>query len=305
MTLPMTLPMTLSRFSVAVFLLLVSGIFPALAQEKNPEKPTETAIEPNPESFPVLEKLRAGKKDLSYDYLGKRLGLDLWLLSGPGMMQVIYTSKPEDGAMVGGTLIGPDGKEAASEVTRQFMEKYPERAQEILITVRSQKTGDGTAKPTTNSPAEQLWQRLTQSGKIAFGAKSDAPILFALLDPKQPETHDLWAKLTPLTAENKITLYVLPLGLTTADSILEIATILGSKDPATNWEKLLKGENVLSKETPESTGVIGMKTNVEIAQSLNLRKLPFLVYRDQTGKIRLVRGMPKDWNGFTAELQGK
>ena len=293
------------------FLLILSLLaMPVFAAEEKtaPTAPEaiEKNIEPNPDDFPVLKKLQGTSKKTSYDYLGKRFNMDAWLLSGPDLMQVVYINPTSEGALVGGALIGPDGKEVSSELTHQFMEQYPERAQEILITVRKLNKKEVAAlpeTPATNSPSEILWQRLQQSGKIRFGAKKDAPVLFAILDPIQPASKKFWAKVKPLLDQQKITLYVLPLGMTSADSLLEIATTLGSKDPAGDWEKLMRGETTVRSEPPENSGALGMKANVELAQSLKLQDVPFLVYRGKTDKIRIVRGNPKNWTPLLQDLQ--
>lgn len=275
----------------------------------------DPALEPDTALFPVLETLRGGDKNLSYDYLGERLGLHAWLLSGPELMQIVYTRQDMAGAMLGGALIGADGKEISSELTRHFLENYPERAQEILLTVRhnaENKSGDaasgdaatadtGKTSP-VSSPSERLWQRLHQSGKIAFGATSGAPVVFAILDPVQKESAMFWAKIKPLLDQKTVTLYVLPLGVTNADSLLEIAAVLGADDTAQAWEKLMTGQSVVPKGPTDTKGVLGMQANVELAQSLKLRDVPFLVYRGENGKVRLLSGLPKQWDDFLREI---
>lgn len=285
--------------SLLISVLLVSQ---AWAQEiKN--------VEPDPNSFPVLQKLKGEDGKLSYDYLGKSMGIDAWLLSGPDVMQVIYITPSSKGAMVGGALVDAEGKEISSGLTRKFMEQYPERAQEILVTVRKITPGDKdankadqkeTADPASRS--EKFWQQLNQGGKIRFGAEKDAPVLFALLDPAQKQSKYFWQKISPVLKSKKITLYILPIGLTSADSILEIANILGSANPQEGWLKAMKGQSTVTQTTPESNGVLGMKANVEIAQSIHLRQVPLLVYRGKQDKIRLVSGQPKNWQDFLDEL---
>lgn len=273
--------------------------------------------EPDPAHFPVLEKLKGPAKNLSYDYLGKRMGFDAWLLSGPGVMQIVYTSEHTKGAMLGGALLDEKGDEVSSGLTKNFMQQYPKRAEEILITVRqpvpaaakppvkelTEKTDPAAAqKPAGPSPSEVLWSRLAQGGKVTFGPNDDSvPTLYAFLDPAESNTKEIWKNLGGAAKAGKITLHILPLGLTTADSIMEIATILGMKDPAKAWEEHMDGKSHI-KETPDTSGVLGMKANVDVAQALNLRKLPFMVYRNGTGKVRILRGVPKNWDDFIKDM---
>jgi hypothetical protein len=299
------------RFILCLLLVSVfaTPVFAAKQKAAAPEKTAggktdDALVEPDPDSVPVLQKVKGSRKELAYDYLGNRFGVDAWLLSGPNVMQIVYTTKTNPSAMIGGALVGPDGKEVGSDMIKQFMVKYPERAQEILALVRTQVTSGQVDKPAAaaNSPSEILWQKLQQGGKITFGTNKDAPVLFAVLDPVAPATMDVWKHLGPIAKDNKIILNILPLGLTTADSIMEIATTLGDQDPQGAWEKLMNGQASVKTGTPDSTGVLGMKANVDLAQSLNLRNLPLIVYRDKDGKIRIIQGVPKDWDGFTKEL---
>ena len=294
---------------LACFLLPLLVTAPVLAQDKTPEAPSQAdkkTIEPNPEDNPVLKKLRAGNAKLAYDYLGHHLNRDVWLLSGPGIMQIIYLSENSPGAMIGGALIGEDGKEISSVITREFMTKYPERAQEIVVTVRSNETEEKTAsKQAATSPSEILWDKLHQGGRILFGAEKGAPVVFAVMDPAQGRSHDLWKQFQPAIKEKKISLYILPLAVTNADGILEIAHILGGKNPQELWTKTMEGHSAVTVETPDSNGVLGMKANVELAQSLNLRNIPFIVYRGKEGKVRIINGVPNDWDKFMKEVTAR
>jgi hypothetical protein len=297
------------------------------ASQDDVEGSIKDEMEPNPDSIPVLKKIKGAKEDLTYDYLGKKLGMDAWLLSGPDVMQIVYTHKDLDGAMLGGVLIGPDAKEVSSTLTKEFMARYPKRAQEIIVAVRShqakvaadaknspvyaakntaavtdEKPADAAPAGAANSPSEKLWARLQSTGQITFGNNESTPVIYAILDPAQKETKVVWAALGPLAKDNKVTLHVVPLGLTTADSIMEIATVLGSKDPSASWEKVMKGDTVIGETPPDTSGVLGMKNNVDLAQSLSLRQLPFMVYREAGGKIRILRGVPKQWDEFLKEI---
>jgi hypothetical protein len=281
--------------------------FPVFAAKKKTDTPAdkvETLAETNPDAIPVLQKIKGDKKDLTYDYIGSRYGFDAWLLSGPNVMQIVYTSKNKEGAMLGGALVGPDGKETSSELTKNFMKQYPERAQEILATVRKQLPVNKDDKK-AGSPSEILWQKLQQGGQITFGPGKDVPEIFAILDPVAPATKEIWQHLSPLAKDNKITLHILPLGMTTADSIMEIAQTLGDKDPKAAWENLMNGKSNVKQDTPESAGILGMKANVDLAQGMNLRTLPFIAYHDGSGKIRIIQGVPKNWDDFTKQLTAK
>lgn len=292
------------RFHVACVALAVTGFVMVSSHGY-------AAEEKNATDYPVLAKLQGDDATLTYDYLGEKYGLDAWLLSGPELMQVIYVLPQDKTAIVGGTLVNPDGKEASSTLLQNFLKRNPERASEILQHVRG---NDGDAeqdkseatekapaqKSTAQSPSEKFWNNLSAIGGITFGDNKDAPEIFAVLDPAQPDTKLVWNILGPLAEKKHLRVHIVPLAATTADSIMDVAYVLGDKNPQQAWEDLLKGKKPDVTGSPESHGVLRMKAIVDLAQSMNLRQLPLLVYRvgaqqDKAGTVRIIRGTPKNW----------
>ena len=298
-------------------------IQPAFAQDA--AKPVKNDVSAKPDAVkivPVLEKLRGDDKKLSYDLMGKRDGVEVWLLSGPGVMQMVYVL-PNQEAIVGGALVSTDGQELASGLTRDFMKANADRTKEILAIVKSNEAkpaGDqATAVPTpvpalpetapaavqaeaptaqsaNESPSETLWRDLGQTGYVSYGTKTDVPVIYAILDPAQDDSKKVWTTLAPLAKQDRITLHVVPLALMTGDSIMEIATVLGGENPPALWEKLMTGQSVQGGSPPDGQKVLAIDKTVKLAQRLQLHKLPLLVYRTpNAGKVRMLQG-------FAAEL---
>lgn len=314
------------RFYVSVMALVLSGVMAvmpvAYAEQENASEIKHT------DDFPVLEKLRGGDDKLQYDYLGDKYGLDAWLLSGPELMQIIYVLPQDKTAIVGGTLVNPDGKEASSTLLQDFLKQNPLRAAEILQHVRDDQSQDVAAIPpeknvapqgknaapeksaaqkATLSPAEKFWHELDTIGGISFGTNKDAPEIFAVLDPAQTDTQLVWSILNPLAEKGHLRLRVIPLAATTADSIMDVAYVLGGENPAQAWIDLLGGKKPDATGTPETHGVLRMKAIVELAQAMNLRQLPLLVYRTdaqqgKAGTVRIIRGTPKNWVSVFGEM---
>jgi hypothetical protein len=260
---------------------------------------------PDPAKFPVLEKIKSqatgGGKDLSFDYMGQRFGMDAWLISGKGVMQMVLVQPQSGAAYLGGLLIDPSGKELNSEIQTDFIKKNPDRARDILVSARgidkdaaAKSLSDGKIPPAP-SQADALWTSMGKLGVITYGS-GDKPIVYAVLDPAQAESKQVGGKLIVLAEGGQIILKIAPLAIQSADSIMPIAQTLGSADPGTAWKNLMDGKIEKLPETPDPKGVMALKDNVTFAQGLNLRTLPFLVYR-QGGKgiIRAVKGAPKDW----------
>lgn len=288
---------------LAVFALLPAG---AAAKAKAPQAT----------DYPVLQKLMGADKNLSYDYLGRIGGLEAWLVSGADLMQVVYVTPQDKMALVGATLVGADGKEAGSLLLQDFLKNQPERAARILENVRSeivagQKQQERAAAQENNTSAsERFWKRLSQVGIVTFGDKagtedtsaSKTPEIYAIMDPAMPETLAIWHILSPLAEKNHLVLHIVPLAVSTAETIMDVAMILGSDSPQQSWRDLMDGEKAPDGTTPAGHGVLQMKATVDLAQELNLRQLPLLVYRsDNGGVVRMIRGMPRDWAGFLSD----
>jgi hypothetical protein len=115
-------------------------------------------VVPDPAKIPALQKIKEQGKDFSFEYLGSRNGMDTWLVHGSGVMQMVYMPANGDAAVIGGLLIGPDGKEIGTELQQQFVSKHPEKAKEILLQAR---TGQEVAQKETAPPsskAQDLWR---------------------------------------------------------------------------------------------------------------------------------------------------
>lgn len=283
-----------------LFALLVSILISSPAWAQN------TQAAPDPATIPALEKIKAEGKDLAYDYIGRRYGLDVWLISGKGVMQMVYTIPETGAAVIGGLLLDPKGEEAAGRLQDEFTKGNPERAKEILVLAAGQpdKQVAPEAPATSSSPAEKLWQRLGDLGLVSYGPESGTPELYAVLDPGQPESRKTWLMLSNLAANGKIRLHVVPLALTAADHIMAIAQVLGSDDPARSWRDVMDGKLDRLPPSPDPKGAEGLQANTRFAQELKLYKLPFLVYRaqGQGGKIRAIRGLPQDWDKLLSEM---
>lgn len=266
--------------------------------------------------YPVLEKLRGKDESLAYDYLGEKYGMDAWLLSGPELMQIVYVLPQDKSAIVGGTLVTEEGQEANSALLQRFMKANPERAAEILQEVRKEAGGDAAnivqngqevsgdhaqeKTPAKMTRSEKFWHDLSAIGAVPFGTDAHAPEIFAVLDPVQTDTKLVWNVLMPLAEKGYLRLNIVPLAASSADSIMDVAYILGSDDPAQSWTDLMNGDKPDMSGTPETHGVLRMKSIVDMAQALNLRQLPLLVYRsagaqENSGAVRIIRGTPKDW----------
>lgn len=308
----------MKKYIVIAVLAFVWSV-PASAQMK------KTQPAPDPNKVAVLKKIREQGKNLEYAYLGRRFGMDAWVISGPGVMQVLYTAPDGVAAVVGGVLVGPDGQEVSTAMQREFTQKYPARAQKMLEAARSKPaeavaqnaaTGDKAASPPAAdekpiSRSEQIWTRLGGLGLVTAASPDvtkPVPVVYAILDPSQADSKTVWDKLSALADRGLIVVHAVPLATQTADQLLDIAHVLGGGDDRRAlWDGLLAGTKPAAPQTVDPKGAVGLNDNVTFAQELKIFAVPFLLYRvpataSSWGPVRAVKGMPKDWSVILSDL---
>jgi len=287
-----------------VLMVLIAAL-PAAAQEKKAKNPNA----PDPDKIPVLQKIKEQGPDLSYDYLGRRFGTDAWLITGKGVMQIVYTTPKGVSAVVGGVLIGPDGQEVSTTMQREFTEQNPERAQALLEQARQ---GMESVAPAAapESKSEAVWTNLSKLGLVTFAVKeikAPVPIVYAVLDPDQAESREMFARLLPLAENGRLVLHVVPLLTKRADRLLDVAQVLAAENGTELWKKMIADEAIEVPETVDPKGAEGLNANVTFAKGMKLYRLPFLFYRipsaEGWGKVRALNGVPADWEKLLKELE--
>jgi hypothetical protein len=280
--------------------------FPALAQMKKTEPP------PNPDKIAVLKKIRAQGQNLDYVYLGRRFGMDAWVISGPGVMQVLYTAPGGLSAIVGGILVGPDGQEVSTAMQREFTQKNPARAQKMLEMARQVPTDakKQAADAPLASKSDKIWDRLAGLGlvtAVAANVSKPVPIVYMVLDPQQPGSKTAWEKISGLADRGLVVAHAVPLATQSADRLLDIAYVLGSEKRRALWDALLAGTMSPPGETVDPKGAVAMNDNVTFARDLKIYTVPFFLYRvpganGSWGPVRAVKGLPNDWGVILSDM---
>lgn len=282
----------------------------------------------DPEKFPVLAKIKERSKDVSYDYLGQRFGLDMWIISGPGVMQVVYTLPNNQGAIIGGSLIDPNGDELSTAMQQEFIEKNPARAEEIIASVQkgneeriATETPDQPAQQIENAaalpapevntqslaasekaivtPSQKIWNALQDVGQIAFGPEADVPVIYAVLDPAQQTSHEVWQYLkAQLVDQRRARVIAVPMAVAKPDMIAVLARLLTDREAPELWQKLITGQELPAAAGPSNPqGVLDLKNTLDLMKMMRVRAVPLLFYKKaDSDTVRLVRGMPKNWN---------
>jgi hypothetical protein len=290
---------------LVLFLVLLA--LPAFAQEN---KKAPAASGPNPEKMAVLKKIKEQGENLEYHYLGRRFGMDAWLITGKGVMQIVHTAPNGLSAVVGGVLVGPDGQEISSAMQREFTEKNPELAQKLLETAREKPDNAPAEAAAPQNKSDQVWNDLSKLGLVTYAVTdidAPVPIVYAMLDPEQEESKIAFRKLLPLAEEGKIVLHAVPLATTSGAALAPIAAVLAAKDSVDQWKKFLGGTPPQMPDTIDPMGAEKLNANVTFAQGLKLKGVPFFFYRKPEaggwGKVQVLKGMPKNWEIFLKSIE--
>ena len=300
-------------------LILFLFVVPAFAQDDAASASLARVQAPKVDDFPVLKKIAAmadKNAGVEYDYLGKESDVEIWLISGDRIMEMVHVL-PSGAAIMGGTFISSDGKELSSAIQKKFAADHPDRAQKIIARVRASMGKDDVAQvPQQNQPqattpaptdkvgtAEMIWAHMDKLGLVRYGADKDAPVVYLVIDPTQAASVEAFKKLEPFAENKKIDLRVVPIAISSEQALMDIALILPRQSAAQDLKDLMEGKRPVSKEPPNPDGGLLLKNTADFVEAMRLNALPSLFYRHSISEpIRAVKGPPKDWAPVLKEL---
>jgi thiol:disulfide interchange protein DsbG len=237
-------------------------------------------------------------------FLGHDLGLEGWLVVLKGTQQFFY-STPDKKALLSGVLYKSSGELVTSEQLKRL-----ETTDKDLIdqfaggTAREvDDVADNTAslvkaaqKPSASdyanlSPSEQLFLTIENSNWVALGDKN-APVVYSFVDPKCPHCHDFVNDLRRgFLKRGMVQLRIIPVGLMDEESLKQAAYLLSAADAEERYYKHLDGDKTALPVT-NSFNTDGVELNIDIMRGWGFDVTPFSIYRDASGKVKIVKGAP-------------
>ena len=276
---------------------------PAASVAKADEAPAHLS----PDQIGTLKIFQS--QNAKIDYLGRKFGLDGWLISKDTAVQVVYTT-PDGQATVVGLLYGPDGQVATGDQLLKAKENglaLPTPAGvDPAGSMQAQIVTPGTAAPAPQpgavSPSERLWKAMESSTYLTFGSPAGAP-LYVFMDPRCHYCHDYFQTLsTTVLPQNAVQLRVVPVGILGPESEKEALGLMSSSDPRAAWEKIETGDH----SGLPATVADGVQEKVDANKTLmgewSLKGTPGSVYRGKDGKVKLVYGLPSDIPAVIADV---
>lgn len=292
-------------FKKALFVLLSMAAVsvPAFAQDSQPAVPE-----------PIQNMVADGAQ---LRYLGKELGLDGWIVLKSGQEQYFYVT-PDGQGIVMGVLFNGKGDTVTLRQINDLRKKegpaidklagYPEpvkKAESPLVAPSNPDFSNPQAlvKSVVKSKSEQLFDGVQGANWIVLGSDK-APAVYTFIDPECPHCHDLIQNIrkSGYLEQGLLQLRVIPVGVLTEESLPEAAYLLASPDAQKDLYNHLDGQKgVLLVDKNVNTQ--GVQRNIKLMQDWNLSVTPFSVYRDRTGKVKVLQGVPDDLKKIVTELR--
>ncbi|KWU19092.1 hypothetical protein AS149_12660 [Burkholderia cenocepacia] len=192
--------------------------------------------------------------------------------SGPGKNMVLY-APANNSVLMTGKLLDENGM----DLSQQYLDQYGPKAD-----------------------FSQFQKRIESAPAIIEGAKGSAvkSTVYVIMDPNCIFCHLTWKALQPYEAAGLQVRWI-PVAFQQASSTGKAAALLDSKD----GEALLrKGENSYVEEK-ESIGIdpiavsasakAKLDSNTKLMAEMGFRGTPTVLYKDKSGKLAVVEGMPK------------
>lgn len=251
-------------------------------------------------------------------YLGKDQGLDGWVTFKDGQEQYFYVT-PDGQGIVMGLLFNARGDALTLRQVEQLRTKEGP-ALDKLAGVTTQTDQATTTAATTTAAAqpapptktettkssgksEQFFQDISASNWVRVGDEK-APVFYAFIDPQCPHCKDMIKAFGDAGAINKkqIQLRLIPVGLMSEDSLYQAAHLIAAPDAAASLLKLAYGDkNAVPVDKNQS--ILGVQKNLSLMQKYKIDVTPFAVYRNKSGQVKILRGVPKDMAALLKDIK--
>jgi hypothetical protein len=236
-------------------------------------------------------------------YLGNDLGLQAWLTVKNGQEQYFYVS-PDGQALVMGVLFDTKGKLITVDQVRRLQAKG-DKILETLAggpgSLNAVTNAQPSSDPATLSPSELMMVDIESSNWIPLG-HANAPAVYAFIDPQCPHCKAFIqdVRKAGYLDSHQIQLRIIPVGFN-AQTLAQSAYLLAAPDPAARLiahlegdEKALPIKNELSDQ--------GVQRNLAVMQAWKLDATPFVIYKNKSGDVKIIRGKPQDISALLGEL---
>lgn len=271
----------------------------------------ETAVPPLP--APLKTMVEEGAQ---IRYLGNDLGLDGWVTIKNAQEQYFYVT-PDQQGLVMGVLFNSKGDTVTLRQINQLRKTEGPAIDKLagLPDAGPPPSRKATPEPEITTPkelpkessgpskSEKLYTEVEKANWFALGQKT-APALYVFIDPECPHCHDMITDVrkSGYLEKGMLQLRLIPVGLMSENSLAEASLLLASPNAQELLYKHLDGDKK-ALLADKSINTQGVQRNMALMQDWKLDVTPFSVYRDVTGKIKILKGRPDDLKKLVTELR--
>lgn len=144
---------------------------------------------------------------------------------------------------------------------------------------------------------EATWNELAKSTWIAEGSTKPKRIVYVFTDTECPYCHKLWLASQPLLVGGDVQVRNIMVAVIAPQSLYRAAAVLDSSDPLATLrqhENSYGHSSVAPAKTVSAATAKHVAANIALMEELNIHGTPAVVYKDSTGKVRMLSGMPSD-----------
>ncbi len=298
--------MRMSRFLLVILLSVFAAASPVFAAADKSNLP--------PLPAPLQNLVAEGAQ---IRYLGRENNLDGWVTLKQGQQQYFYVTQDQQ-SIIMGVLFNAKG----DVITLRQVNDLREKEGPALDALAGMKVPSAAENETVSTPApdfsspaalakaaegpsksEQLYEAVSAANWVALGSK-DAPAIYSFIDPECPHCHDLIqdVRKSGLLEKGALQLRLIPVGLISEDSLKEAAYLLAAPNAQDLLFQHLDGKKGVLMADP-SVNTQGVQRNMALMQDWNFDVTPFSIYKDSSGKVKILRGRPNDLKKVVAELR--
>lgn len=277
----------------SIFLLALLLLYPAMpkAQDRSEKLPDIP--------LPIQNLVDRGAQ---IRYLGQVNGLDGWITILRGQEQYFYVT-PDGESIMMGVLFDKQGK----LITTQQVAGLQRQESGLLDDFASDQQNQSFPSLETvkqelekKTPAEELFEDIENSNWVAFGAP-DAPVIYSFIDPKCPHCKDFMQDIRQDYLEaGKIQIRAIPVGFS-QEALAMAAYMLAAPDSQGRFFRHLDGDETALPAKHDISNQ-GVQKNLALMQAWKFNVTPMSFYRGKDGKVKIVRGKPKDIDGILTDL---
>lgn len=247
------------------------------------------AEQPDPAAVPVLKWLQ--EKGAVIHPLGRTHGLDGWLASVRGTMQILYTT-PDGQAFVSGALFGVEGRDETAAQLQALRDKGFDL--QAFVTATRPAPQSTPPKAPANTPGELLLSEFEQAHWIEAG-RAEAPLLYMIVDPRCPYCKQMWNQLNrDYVATGALRIRLIPVAALGDESGRLAGVMMAAADPLAVWGDFVAGRLPASTAQGTAASEDAVAQNTELLQRWKITGTPFSAFRGRDGSVKILRELPDD-----------